>query len=360
PKTGSFSLIVVDIDPIYTLGKIAQNRQRIIEELRISGLLEKNKSLKIPVIPLKIGLITSFSSAAYHDFANELKGSGYGFKIFLCDCYMQGKFVEKDVLRALRLFNNLPMNKTPPSKVSGGSTCARKGIPMDKLDVVVITRGGGSTADLSYFDNKRVAEAVANSKFPVISALGHQINITIVDMAAHTTLKTPTKAAQFLVELVGEFVEGLNYLEQQIVRKTEDLFKIKKGGLETMAVKMDSILSHYFRFHEQQLLEKKLTMLNSLKAILVKKRQKLERIFEGCKAASSRIFKSSQDYIEYIKEKIKLLDPGNILRRGYSITFKDKKVLKSVDDLMEKDYIRTILHKGSIISEVKRKEGGND
>ncbi|UCG35259.1 MAG: exodeoxyribonuclease VII large subunit, partial [Candidatus Omnitrophota bacterium] len=127
PPTGQYSLIAIDIDPIYTLGKVAQNRQRIIEELKKRGLLEKNKLCSIPTLPLKVGLITAFDSAAYHDFVNELSSSGYGFKVRAFNCHMQGKNVEKDVLRALGYFNSLSL---------------------DKLDVIVITRGGGSTADL--------------------------------------------------------------------------------------------------------------------------------------------------------------------------------------------------------------------
>jgi len=173
--TGQYSIVVVDIDTVYTLGKVAQNRLKIIEELKSKGLLEKNKLLPIPLLPLKLGLITAYDSAAYHDFTNELSLSGFSFEVLAVNCHMQGKLVEADVLRALDYFNSLS-----PSE----------------LDVVIITRGGGSIADLSYFDNKKIAESIAALNFPLISAIGHQINTTITDMVAHSFHKTPTKAAQ--------------------------------------------------------------------------------------------------------------------------------------------------------------------
>jgi exodeoxyribonuclease VII large subunit len=335
PKTGKFTLIVVDIDPIYTLGKIAQSRQRIMEDLRNKGLLDRNKLTRMPIVPLKIGLVTAYNSAAYHDFTNELKVSCYGFKVLVYNCHMQGRFVERDVVGALNFFNNFSHQE---------------------LDVIVITRGGGSTADLSWFDNKRIAERIAFSKFPVISALGHQINITIADMVAHTFLKTPTKAAQFLVDLVRRFIDNLMSLQEDIKIRASDCLRNKKKDLETMAVKIDSFMPRYFRFHREELLEKKHHLINCLKVYLIEEKQELERVSRLLPSAVGRIFRRSYQYLGYINDKIKLLDPKNILKRGYSITFKDKKVLKSSKDTCEGDIIVTTLFKGTLISQVKKGE----
>jgi exodeoxyribonuclease VII large subunit len=333
PKWGEYRLIVLDIDPIYTIGKIAQSRQRIIEELRLKGLLEKNKLLKITSIPLKIGLITSYDSAAYHDFISELKLSGYGFKIFLYNCYMQGKYVEKDILSALNFFNQF-------SK--------------EELDLIVITRGGGSTAELSAFDNRYIAEAVALSKFPVISALGHQINVTITDMVAHTSLKTPTKVAQFLVEMVREFMDNINLVEERIVKISQDYLLKKRKELEGCVLKLDSILPRYFRFHREELIRKRLAITNYLKIFLNEKKNQITEYLNDLKSCSQKILKNSYEYIGYLKDKIKLLDPKNILKRGYSITFKGKKVIKSSEEVKEEDTITTVLYKGRITSKVKK------
>ena len=335
PKTGNFSLIIVDVDPMYTLGKIAQSRQKIIEDLRKKGLLDKNKSCFIPSVPLKIGLITSQDSAAYHDFTNEIEMSGYGFEILLCNCHMQGNLVEEDVIWALNFLNNL----SP-----------------EELDVIIITRGGGSTADLSYFDNKKIAERVALSRFPVISAIGHQINTTIADVVAHTFCKTPTKSAQLLIERVKVFVDNLDSLQERISERAEEFMGNKRKDLRDLTLKIELTASRYFRFHSEDILNKTHNILSVLKISLAEDKESLKRYFEGIRSALNKVFKHSRDNLNYVEDKIKILDPKNTLKRGYSITFKGRRAVKSVDDVSENDILRTILYKGSIFSKVKKKE----
>ena len=338
PPTGQYSLVVIDIDTVYTLGKVAQNRLKVIEDLKTRGLLEKNKQQYFSTVPLNIGLITAYDCAAYHDFINELKSSKYSFKVLVQNCHMQGKLVEADVVKALSFFNNLPLKK---------------------LDAIVITRGGGSTADLAYFDNKKIAESIADSKFPIISAIGHQINTTITDMVAHTFCITPTKAAGFLVERIREAAENLNYLEEEIIRKSEDFISRTKQQLHGLATKTESLSSRYFRVHQEELLDKKHNILSALKITLTKKRELLKRSFDSVSSSLDKIFRNSRDQLKYLDDKIKILDPGNILKRGYSITLKGKRAVKSIDDLKESDLIKTILYQGSVISEVKKKERNN-
>jgi exodeoxyribonuclease VII large subunit len=338
-KTGKFSLTVIDIDPVYTLGKMAQSRQRIIEELKSKGLLDKNKLLPLPQVPLRIGLITAPDSAAYHDVIDEFKKSKYGFRIFFYACYMQGKFVERDILAALNFFNNLSA---------------------DELDVVIIARGGGSTADLSWFDNKKIAEAVAFSKFAVISAIGHEINTSITDMVSHTFVKTPTKGAQFLIEKVKEFIEQLKIIEQAILERSDLLFKDEKQKLSDLTRKIDSVLPRYFQWRKDELLSKKLNMTSYVKALLTKEQQGLKVNFDSLKTYLNKLFKDAKSQTDYRQAKIRLLDPKVILKRGYSITLKDDKALKGIDNINESDIIKTLLYGGRIISQVTEKAKNND
>ncbi len=333
-KTGSFSLTVVDIDPVYTLGKMAQSRQRIIEELKVKGLLERNKLMPMPLVPLRVGLITSPDSAAYHDVIDEFKKSRYGFKILVYDCYMQGKFVERDVVSGLNFFNKLSE---------------------DELDVIMIARGGGSTADLSWFDNKKIAETVAFLRFPLISAIGHEINTSITDMAAHTFVKTPTKGAQFLVERISGFLDSLANLEEKVGIYAEDLLEDSKNALETTAVKIDSAVPRYLRSHKEKLLSQKVTVENFTRRFLELKNNGLAANVSVLKLHLNTIFKSTNDELKHKESKIRLLNPHNVLKRGYSITLKDKRTIKSIDDVKENDMIKTVLYQGEITSEVKNK-----
>jgi exodeoxyribonuclease VII large subunit len=333
-KTGQFSLTVFDIDPVYTLGKIAQNRIKIIEDLRKRGLLDKNKLKELPTVPLKLGLITAYGSDAYHDFINELNISGYGFKVTVCDCYVQGRFVERDVVRALKHFDKQDR---------------------DKFDAIVIIRGGGSTADLSFFDNKKIAEAIARSEFPVLTALGHHINITVADMAAHTFVKTPTAAAKLLVEKTGEFLSDLDYLWERISVKTENILSENKRGLENLAVGMHNFITKYFQAHKEELQSIKHHIWHFIKVFLSKQEADIGKSLEILKFHSQRVLNHSRKYIEYVEGKADLLDPKKVLARGYSITLKGTRAVKSVKDVWEGDQIKTVFYDGDVSSEVKSK-----
>ncbi|MBU2102154.1 MAG: exodeoxyribonuclease VII large subunit [Candidatus Omnitrophota bacterium] len=332
-KSGQFSLTVVDIDPVYTLGKMAQSRQRIIEDLRCRGLLERNKRFKIPEVPLRIGLITATDSAAYHDFIDELKKSGYGFSVEARDCYMQGKLLEESVARALTFFN-----QKPP----------------EELDVILICRGGGSTADLSWFDNKKIAEAVALSHFPVIAALGHQINTTITDLVAHTSVKTPTKSAFVLVERIAGFLETLDTHKEKIIVQSQNMLMRTRATLTTIAVKFDSVLPRFFRVHKDELTRAERDIFSASRAQLAKKHQNLIRQREMLSLYFDRFIKGRRDTLKHTQEKLSLLDPKHVLRRGYSVTTKNGRALKSIDSTAEGDIIKTLLYEGSIDSSVVR------
>ncbi len=179
PPFGKLSLKVVGIDPAYSLGRLEAQRRAVLAFLQGADLLERNAALPLPELPLRVGLITAAGSAAERDFRTGLEASPYPFAVDLVDCRMQGEQMEGQVIQALRVL------------------AARS------VDVVVITRGGGSRADLSWFDQQDLAVAVATCLRPVIAAIGHEIDRAITDAVAHTSCKTPTAAAAFLVERVA-------------------------------------------------------------------------------------------------------------------------------------------------------------
>jgi len=333
PRYGSFRLIVVDIDPLYTIGKLSQSRQRIIEKLKREGILENNKLISIPEISLKIGLITAYNSAAYWDFLDELKKSKYGFNIILYDCYMQGKYVEENIVSALNYFNKFYK---------------------DSLDVIVITRGGGSMVDLSWFDNENIAKAIAFSNLPVIVALGHQINFTVADLVANTSLKTPTKAAQFLIDRIRNFMDRLSNLEKNINKYIKNFLILKRRDLENSVVKFESYILRYFRFHRDDLLNKKNRLNSILKIFFITKKKELKELSSLIKLHLEEFLKKNKNDLKYKEEKINILDPKNILKRGYSITLKDSKPVMEIDNINIDDIIETILYKGKLTSKITK------
>ncbi len=337
--SGQYSLVVEDIDTVYTLGKVAQNRLKIIEELKAKGLLEKNKLTVIAALPLKIGLITAYDSAAYHDFINELVLSGYGFKVLAYNCHMQGALVEKDVLGAMDYFNHLSLND---------------------LDVIVITRGGGSIADLAYFDNKKIAESIANSKFAVITGLGHQINETIADLVAHTSCKTPTKSAQLLVEKIREFSQNLDYFQERVTNRAENLLSSCRGKLQNLALNVDSISLRYFRVQREEVLEKKHAIISRMKLALSRQKEALKNKAENLKILLPARFKDLIGRLEHLEQKVKILDPRQVLKRGYSLAYKNGRLMKSIKNIQIGEEFTTILCDGKLESEVKKKENADE
>lgn len=183
PPFGKLSLKIIGVDKTYALGRLEALRRQVLEFLKTEGLLEKQQQLELAELPLRIGLITSPGSAAERDFMTGIEGSGFPFAVTLRGAKMQGAQVQDEVMRAL-------------------AAHVRSGV-----DVIVITRGGGSRADLSWFDQKDLAVAVAESPVPVITAIGHEIDTSICDVVAHHHCKTPTAAAEYLVERVEQAAE---------------------------------------------------------------------------------------------------------------------------------------------------------
>lgn len=179
PPHGKLQLHVKEIDPAFTLGDLARRRQETIAALAAAGLLERNKSLELPPLPLAIALISSQGSAAYHDFLATLRESGYGFRVLFIHSPVQGAEAEPALVSALAL--------------AGASDC----------DLIALVRGGGAKSDLAVFDSRAVAEAVARAAKPVLTGLGHEIDESVADLVAHRAFKTPTKVAEHLVAMLA-------------------------------------------------------------------------------------------------------------------------------------------------------------
>ena len=186
PRYG-LSLKATDADPTFALGELELKKKEILERLKKEGLLEPNKKLFVPTLPIKIGLITSHNSAAANDFINTLRQSGFGFRIYLADAIVQGNQAEASVINALNALEKLD------------------------LELVVIVRGGGSKTELFSLDNETIARKIAAYKYPVWTGIGHEIDVSILDHVANRFFKTPTAVAE---ELVARFVEMKRHLDE--------------------------------------------------------------------------------------------------------------------------------------------------
>lgn len=185
-KSGELSLIIDDVDTTFALGEIARKRDELIKKLVAAGIDRKNKQRPVPLVPLRIGVVSSTQAAGFIDFRRHLEESGTGFQLLVADVNVQGDRAPRQVAAAL-------------------TTLDRR----DDVEVIVVIRGGGSKGDLAAFDEEVVAMAIAKCSRPVFTGIGHEIDTSVADIVAHTNLKTPTAVAAHLIALVGRFEDRL-------------------------------------------------------------------------------------------------------------------------------------------------------
>ena len=318
-ETYGFSWIVTDIDPTYTMGDMARKRQEIIRVLKEEGVFDLQKELPLPLFCQRIAVISSANAAGYGDFVNQLENNEYGFQFHtqLFPAVMQGEDVEKSVIAALE-------------QIFRGSGDMEARGNENSFDCVVIIRGGGATADLSGFDTLALAENVANFPLPIITGIGHERDESILDMVSHTRVKTPTAAAAFLIDHLKEVMEVLIDAQERITRYAQQKLSTLNAQLSVVAEAIPRLFSVVKTRQDARLdsMQEKITML-------------IEHRLE-----------TEQHRIQLVSEKVKSLDPTLLLRRGYSITLHNGKVVKDVSVLNTGDELETRLAHGSVRSKV--------
>ena len=192
PPVGRLQLVMNGIDPVFTVGRLAADRERVIRTLAGEGVLRANAALELAPVPLRIGLVTSGGSAAYHDFLEELGASGHAFRVAHVDVRVQGGAASRRIAFALRRLAQL------------------------ELDAIVLVRGGGARSDLAAFDSEIVARAITEMPVPVLTGIGHEVDRTVADEVAHTCCKTPTAAAGVLVSHVDDFCARLARISHRV------------------------------------------------------------------------------------------------------------------------------------------------
>jgi exodeoxyribonuclease VII large subunit len=195
---GKLSLIVSDIDTQFSAGDIAAKREELLRQLLEKGVDKVNKRIPVPMVPLRLGVISSSQAAGWADAQQHLLESGIGFSIAFIDVRVQGDDAAPQIIRALNTFSR-----------------------RDDIDLVLLMRGGGSKGDLAAFDDEGIAMAISRCAHPVFTGIGHEIDTSIADVIAHTASKTPTACAQAVIAIVEEFLGELAYSADQLRRATE-------------------------------------------------------------------------------------------------------------------------------------------
>jgi len=206
------SLSIINIDPSYTLGTIARQRQLTIAQLEKDGLLDAQQLLPLPTIIRRIAVISSASAAGYEDFRHQLDLSPFTFHLSLFAATMQGSGAGKSILAALEEITTKP-------------------IP---FDIVVIIRGGGATTDLSCFDNYELCAVCAQYELPIISGIGHTRDVSVLDLVAHESLKTPTAVAEWLIHRIEEQLNRIHDLTIRLQRTADRQILIRQHRIDLL------------------------------------------------------------------------------------------------------------------------------
>ncbi len=275
PGNGRFSIKISKIDPRFTLGDLIAQREEIVRQLKLKGLYDANRKVETSLVPLRVGIVTSIGSAAHADVLKTFKDSQIGFTIFVHDARVQGEDAIKSVVAALKNLDG-----------------------RNDLDVLMLVRGGGSKNDLMAFDSAQIATAIANCRLPVLTGIGHEIDLSVADEVANQSHKTPTACATAVIEQVREFVDA-----------TEEAW----AGVATLAMRELEASSSQLTERANQISSKVLDALAGASKRLAMTAQRI-------KHRPAEILRLEKSSLDALADRLRLLDPVNTMARGWSIT----------------------------------------
>lgn len=280
------SLNIVGIDPRFTIGDLAKQRQATIQQLKNDGVMDMQRNLPLPSLLKRIAVISSNDAAGYGDFCHQLKNNNNGlhFHVQLFPALMQGEQSPASIIQSLQQIAD----------------------DINSWDLVVIVRGGGATTDLRNFDNYELASHCAQFPLPIIAGIGHTRDISIVDMVVHTSVKTPTAAAEWIVGRMVVQAERINELNERLK--------------------------------------------NAVKQSIFRQQQRLGNLLQSLRFITQQRLYKQRTQLDLWKKTIQIHSPERIYRMGYSLTTMNGKVVKSIHDVKKGQYIQTHTADGTIES----------
>lgn len=327
-----YSLTVQDIDPTYTLGDLARRRREILKQLEEEGVLTLNKELEMPPLPRRIAVISSPTAAGYGDFCHQLAHNprGFFFHTELFPALMQGDRVEESVLAALDRVN----------------------VRRDQFDVVVIIRGGGATSDLSGFDTYLLAAACAQFPLPIITGIGHERDDTVLDSVAHTRVKTPTAAAEYLIACMTESADELAALVDRLSVAVNERLLAEHNRQERLIRSLGEAVRGRIGYEQRRLFSCQQRIPASTYRLLSAGRLSLLTLRKDLSLSLRSRLSAERHRLELLQQRLKYASPEKLLARGYTITLKEGKIVKEASQLEAGDRLVTRFRSGETVSVV--------
>lgn len=351
------SLIIHDIDAAFTLGKLEQARRKTIELLKQEGVFDLNRQLPIPAVIQKIAIISSEEAKGYEDFLEKLNAhpQQYRFAAKLFPALVQGNQAPAEIIR-----------------------CIQKIQEEDNFDAVILVRGGGSILDLECFNDYQLAREVALCTIPVITGIGHTTNRSICDEVAAVDCITPTDVAFYLLQRMELFEVDCNHLTDGIIAYTNAILEREENDLRERIYMLSNLTTQIRQAEKEDLQELGYRFKDVSKALTASARESLHQAEfkirhstskhiqsashsfdlyqQKLKNAARRVLQINENDLLNTENKIRLTDPAEVLRRGYSYTLVNGKPFTEIQQAKAGDELITVVNNGRITSTVKYEE----
>jgi exodeoxyribonuclease VII large subunit len=327
------SLRILDVDPSWSLGELEKEKQLTIEKIKKEGIYNTNRSLMLPLLPKRIAIISVETSKGYADFRKIIDDNAWGYSIFhmLFPALLQGENAIHSILAQMQ----------------------RILMVRHHFDAVAIIRGGGGDVGLTCYNNYELAKAIALFPLPVITGIGHSTNETVAEMVAYKNAITPSELADYLVQKFHNFSVPLQKARETIVEKSTRLMQHEKSMMVNTVRYFKSVTLSGLDKNRNEI-RQEVKALKQQAAYFVKRREELHNIQRANIFASTfRFIQDRMKDLSAVEKTIGLLNPLNVLKRGYSITVIEGKALKTVHGIKEKTIMKTILADGNVISIVQ-------
>jgi exodeoxyribonuclease VII large subunit len=380
---GQYQLIVRAVE-LQGVGALQIAFEKLKQKLAAEGLFAPERKRPLPKYPHRIGLVTSPTGAAIRDVLHVVQRRHPGLEIILTPCRVQGEGAAKEIAAAIRLLNEFNVGVQASACLEGEENRSKlkPGLQQCGLDLILVTRGGGSLEDLWAFNEEVVARAIFESAIPVVSAVGHEIDFTISDFVADVRAATPSAAAEIITEgmfasreFVAEAPELLRRkVRQRLAGATENFEQVQgrlarlhpRRRLSESLQRLDDLQSGLLRCAKQGTCDRRVAWRNLTDRLLrIRPAQLLNQRRESLVTSQRRLrklmrvgWRNGKGRLETLEARLRLLGPEQVLARGYSITMNAAtgKIIRRAKDVKRGENLRTRVSEGEIISRVQGDE----
>jgi exodeoxyribonuclease VII large subunit len=324
------ALWITDIDPGYTLGDLEKEKQETIKQLKEEGIFNKNKMLKLPLLPQRIAIISVETSKGYADFLKIIETNSWNYRFFhfLFPSILQGDKAVKGILNQLKRIKKV----------------------ISHFDVVAIIRGGGGDVGLSCYNNYQLAKEIALFPIPVITGIGHATNETVSEMISFSNAITPTKLAEYLLQKFHNFSVPVQEAEKKIIDKSRRLLSEEKTKFQSEVKLFRSVTENILNTNRNEVKSVSKSLLHNAQFIFKNENEYLRAARTNIIKGTNIFWNNAKLELKNIEKNIDNMSPANVLKRGYSITLLNGKAVRNIAQVKSGDTINTTVFEGNIIS----------